>query len=239
MTFCQLDESKKRLSVKGESLRTMVDHSQSVDTLAEFTRETTHSWVANQPISGEISTFWAQNGEQIYSFSCRLPAFVLILLKLAIFSVMHISWFPRLFSQVMKLPCTSPSRCRNLSTGMISSDVSLVFFPFSSNVLLWISCCLFRCTSQFRCWWSSESDPVADQEMWFCCVSFTIGFDTSNIPDNKLPRSSRSRRVSHQLWTAEVEAHSRQVTSYPWDRSGFCVQSEGLHCRGSTKEQTI
>lgn len=43
MTFCQLDESKKRLSVKGESLRPMVDHGQSVDTLAEVTRETTDS----------------------------------------------------------------------------------------------------------------------------------------------------------------------------------------------------
>lgn len=65
-------------------------------------------------------------------------------------------------------------------------------------------------------------------------VRFTNSVDTFNIPDNKPPRSSRGHRLSHQLWPAEVEARSRKVTSNPRDHSGFWVQSEGLHCRGST-----
>lgn len=59
-------------------------------------------------------------------------------------------------------------------------------------------------------------------------VKLTNSDDTSGIPDNRPGRSNRGHRVSHQLWPAEVEAQSRQVTSNPWDYSDFCVQSKGL-----------
>lgn len=46
-------------------------------------------------------------------------------------------------------------------------------------------------------------------------VRLTSSVETSGIPDNRPDRSNRRRRVSHQLWPAEVEAHRRQVTSNP------------------------
>lgn len=57
MAFCQLDESKKRLSIKGESAEAVV---------CAF------------PDQGnrKDSRFWARKGEQIYSFPWRQPAFV-------------------------------------------------------------------------------------------------------------------------------------------------------------------
>lgn len=52
-------------------------------------------------------------------------------------------------------------------------------------------------------------------------VKLTNSVNTSGIPDDRPGRSSRGRRVTHQLWPADVEVQIRQVTFNPWNYAHF------------------
>lgn len=78
-----------------------------------------------------------------------------------------LTWHIYLIWQVTKLPCTSPSQSRNLSTGTTSWDVSLSFLSGFCSDTHHCSPFSFQRMKPITCWWSPLSDPVADHEIWF------------------------------------------------------------------------